>query len=92
MPHVLEVVTIWFGVSIVRFVGRGYAGVLAFIPATVGAILVNTLPSSNKIGLLFSYWVSSKSQPISKGLWFVTVWYQFSQSRHFQYSWDGSHL
>lgn len=55
-----EVVTIWFGISIVPFVGRGYAGVIAFIPATVGAILVNALPSHNKVGLLLSYWVSSK--------------------------------
>jgi MFS transporter, ACS family, allantoate permease len=56
----LKVVTIWFGVSIVPFVGRAYAGVIAFIPATVGAILVNALPSHNKVGLLCSYWVSSK--------------------------------
>lgn len=54
----VEIVTIWFGISIVPFVGRGYAGVIAFIPATVGAILVNALPSHNKVGLLLSYWVS----------------------------------
>lgn len=54
------VVTIWSGVALVSYVGRGYAGAIVFIPAILGALLVNCLPSENKIGLLFSYWVSSK--------------------------------
>lgn len=65
---VFAVVTIWFGISIVRFVGRGYAGVIAFAPALVGAILLITLPSHNKIGLLFSYWVSSEFPSICQML------------------------
>jgi hypothetical protein len=43
-------------------IGRGYSGVMIYIPALVGAILVNTLPSHNRIGLLFSYWTSSMWQ------------------------------
>jgi hypothetical protein len=43
-----------------RAIGRGYAAVLMFIPALVGAILVNALSSQNKVGLLMSYWISSE--------------------------------
>jgi ACS family allantoate permease-like MFS transporter len=39
-------------------IGRGYAAAMMFIPALLGSILVSTLPSSNKVGLLFSYWIS----------------------------------
>jgi hypothetical protein len=31
---------------------------MMFVPALVGSILVNTLQDHNRIGLLFSYWVS----------------------------------
>lgn len=31
-----------------------------YVPAILGAILVSTLPFSNKVGLLFSYWISSE--------------------------------
>ncbi|KAJ7085782.1 major facilitator superfamily domain-containing protein [Mycena belliarum] len=57
---VVEIVTIWAGVTIAGWkpIGRAYAGVIMFIPAILGAILVNTLPSHNKIGLLFSYWLT----------------------------------
>lgn len=57
-----SVLTIWFGVTLAsqRAIGRGYAAILMFIPALLGAILVNTLPSHNKVGLLFSYWISSE--------------------------------
>ena len=58
------VVTIWFGVNLVSWkvlgLGRGYASVLLFVPALLGSILVSTLPSHNKTGLLFSYWISSR--------------------------------
>lgn len=55
------VVTIWFGVVLAshKKVGRGYAGVIMYAPAILGAILVNTLPFNNKVGLLFSYWLTS---------------------------------
>ena len=54
------VLTIWLAVTLASqlFIGRSYAGVLMYIPAILGAILVSTLPFTNKIGLLFSYWIS----------------------------------
>ncbi|OJA12545.1 hypothetical protein AZE42_08142 [Rhizopogon vesiculosus] len=57
---VVEIVAIWVAVILASrsFIGRSYAGVLMYIPAILGAILVSTLPFSNKIGLLFSYWIS----------------------------------
>jgi len=42
-----------------RKIGRGYAGAMMFIPAILGAILLNALPQHKKIGLLFSYWLTS---------------------------------
>ena len=39
-------------------VGRAYTVVIFYIPAIIGSILVETLPFKNKLGLLFSYWVS----------------------------------
>ena len=58
----ISVITIWIGVTLAsqRAIGRGYAAFLMFIPALVGAVLVNTLSSQNKIGLLVSYWISSE--------------------------------
>ncbi|KAF9053058.1 major facilitator superfamily domain-containing protein [Panaeolus papilionaceus] len=57
---VMEIITIYIGVTLAahRSIGRGYASVIMYIPALLGAILVSTLPSHNKIGLLFSYWIS----------------------------------
>ncbi|KAF8912083.1 major facilitator superfamily domain-containing protein [Gymnopilus junonius] len=57
---VVEILTIWLGVTLAsqRYIGRGYAAALMFIPALLGAILVQKLPSHNKVGLLFSYWIS----------------------------------
>ncbi|KAH9483910.1 putative transporter PB10D8.01 [Psilocybe cubensis] len=57
---VVEIVTIWLGVTLAsrRSIGRGYAAALMFGPALLGTILVNKLPSHDKVGLLFSYWVS----------------------------------
>ncbi|PPQ71813.1 hypothetical protein CVT24_006203 [Panaeolus cyanescens] len=57
---VMEIVTIFIGVTLAGHssIGRGYASVIMYIPALLGAILVNSLPSHNKIGLLFSYWIS----------------------------------
>jgi len=55
----LLVVTIWLGVTLAarKDIGRGYAAILMYIPALLGALLVNLLPSHNKVGLLLSYWV-----------------------------------
>ncbi|KAG1761711.1 MFS general substrate transporter [Suillus occidentalis] len=56
----VEILTIWLGVVLASqaSIGRSYAGVLMYIPAILGSILVSALPFSNKIGLLFSYWIS----------------------------------
>jgi hypothetical protein len=62
--------TILLGVTLASqpYIGRAYAGVLMYVPAILGAILVSTLPYSNKVGLLFSYWISSEPpyDPVSK--------------------------
>lgn len=59
------VVTIFLGVTMASYWtgGRGYTAALFYIPAILGEVLVNTLPSHNKVGLLFGYWVSSMSFP-----------------------------
>ena len=59
---IIEIVTIWTGVRITaRFRNsRAYVGFLYLIPNVIGAILVNTLPWDNKIGLLFSVWTTGK--------------------------------
>ncbi|KAI0748380.1 MFS general substrate transporter [Daedaleopsis nitida] len=41
--------------------GRAYSGILAYAVAILGSILVNTLPSENRVGLLFSYWIAISS-------------------------------
>jgi ACS family allantoate permease-like MFS transporter len=43
--------------------GRAYSGIIIYTVALIGCILVITLPSHNKIGLLFSYWTSSEYHP-----------------------------
>ncbi|CAA7271463.1 unnamed protein product [Cyclocybe aegerita] len=57
---VVEILTIWLGVSLAAIpaLGRGYTAVMCFVPALLGSILVSTLPSHNRIGLLFSYWIA----------------------------------
>lgn len=59
---ICAVLTIWLGVTLAaqRVIGRGYAAAIMFGPALLGALLVNKLPSHDKVGLLFSYWVSSE--------------------------------
>ncbi|KAF9014075.1 MFS general substrate transporter [Cyathus striatus] len=56
----VEIIYIWVGVHLAsnKFIGRGYGGALMFVPGILGAILVNTIPSHNKVGLLFCYWLS----------------------------------
>ncbi|EED79307.1 predicted protein [Postia placenta Mad-698-R] len=38
--------------------GRAYSGALAYCVAILGSILVNALPSKDRVGLLFCYWIS----------------------------------
>ncbi|KAL0066481.1 hypothetical protein AAF712_006524 [Marasmius tenuissimus] len=57
---VVLILTIWLGVTLatVPAIGRGYAGILMFVPALLGCLVVNLLPSHTKVGLLFGYWLS----------------------------------
>ncbi|KAF5373654.1 hypothetical protein D9758_000775 [Tetrapyrgos nigripes] len=57
---VVEILSIWLGVYLsgFRHIGRAWAGVIILIPALLGALLVNCLPSHMKVGLLFGYWLS----------------------------------
>ncbi|KAG8748239.1 hypothetical protein FRC10_007628 [Ceratobasidium sp. 414] len=57
---VIEIVTIWTGVTLAGKWknGRAYVSAIYFFPNVLGSILVNTLPWSNKIGLLFSVWIT----------------------------------
>jgi hypothetical protein len=69
------VLAIWLGVTLASqiLIGRSYSGVLMYIPAILGAILVSALPFSNKVGLLFSYWISSTfSWPL------LVTWHDFT--------------
>ncbi|KAF9558501.1 MFS general substrate transporter [Agrocybe pediades] len=57
---VIEIVTIWTGVRLAARIpnSRAYVGFIYFLPNLLGAFLVNFLPWSNKVGLLFSVWLS----------------------------------
>ena len=56
----IEIVTIWTGVTLVaRYKdSRAYVGFLYTIPNLLGTILINVLPWSDKVGLLFSEWLT----------------------------------
>lgn len=56
----VEILVIWACVALAsqKRIGRAYSIVICYIPAIIGAILVNTLSSKNKVGLLLSYYVS----------------------------------
>ncbi|KAF7793127.1 hypothetical protein EIP86_004236 [Pleurotus ostreatoroseus] len=41
--------------------GRAYSAFLAYCVAILGSILVNALPSHDRVGLLFSYWIAVTS-------------------------------
>ncbi|KAJ7081269.1 MFS general substrate transporter [Mycena epipterygia] len=59
VPGIVEIVTIWTGVTISAKTGsRAWVAFFYFIPNVLGAILVNVLPWSNKVGLLFSVWLT----------------------------------
>lgn len=59
---VIEIVTIFTGVQLAARIPNGiaYVSVIYFIPNILGSVLVNVLPSHNKIGLLFSYWTTGE--------------------------------
>ncbi|KAG6820635.1 hypothetical protein H0H93_013834, partial [Arthromyces matolae] len=45
-------------INLIPYVGHCYAAIMSYIPAVIGCVLLITLPSENKLGLLFSYWIS----------------------------------
>ncbi|KAJ7908135.1 MFS general substrate transporter [Mycena leptocephala] len=56
---VVEIVTIYTGVTIAaKLDSRAWVAFIYFIPNILGTILVNVLPWSNKVGLLFSVWLT----------------------------------
>jgi len=56
----IEIVTIFTGVTLVSKYKNSiaYVSILYFIPNILGSILVNALPWSDKVGLLFSVWIT----------------------------------
>jgi len=60
---VVEIIVIFCTVTSATYWknGRAYSGALAYCVAILGSILVNALPSHNRVGLLFSYWISITS-------------------------------
>ncbi|KAH9928512.1 MFS general substrate transporter [Epithele typhae] len=60
---VVEIIVIFCTVTSAAYWknGRAWSGIIAYAVAILGSILVNTLPSSTRVGLLFSYWISITS-------------------------------
>lgn len=54
--------TIYVGVTLAAKLkdGRAYVGAVWFIPNIIGVLLINLLPWSNKVGLLFGQWTTGK--------------------------------
>jgi len=65
---VVEIVTIWTGVTIASRIkdSRAYVGTIYLIPNVLGVFLVNFLPWENKIGLLFSVWIIGSCRNCSR--------------------------
>ncbi len=57
---VIEIVTIFTGVHLaVRYKdSRAYVGAIYFLPNILGVFLINFLPWSDKVGLLFGQWLT----------------------------------
>ncbi|KAI0072273.1 MFS general substrate transporter [Panus rudis PR-1116 ss-1] len=60
---VVEIIVIYCTVTTATYFKnfRAYSGALAYCVAILGSILVNALPSTHKVGLLFCYWISITS-------------------------------
>ncbi|KAJ4475566.1 major facilitator superfamily domain-containing protein [Lentinula aciculospora] len=58
---VVEIATIWSGVEISARIpnSRAYVGAIYFLPSLLGVFLVNLLPWSDQVGLLFSVWLGT---------------------------------
>lgn len=60
---VVEIVTIWTGVTIVSQIpnSRAYVAALYTVPNLLGVFLINFLPWHNKVGLLFGQWLTGET-------------------------------
>jgi MFS transporter, ACS family, allantoate permease len=57
---VIEIVTIWTGVTLAARIPNSIAwvGIIYFVPNVLGVLLITLLPWDNKIGLLFAEWLN----------------------------------
>ena len=57
---IVEIVTIFTGVTLAARLpnSRAYVGFLYFIPNVLGVFLINFLPWTDKVGLLFAQWIN----------------------------------
>lgn len=57
---VVEIVTIYTGVTIASRIpnSRAWVAIAYFVPNILGVFLINFLPWHNRVGLLFSVWLS----------------------------------
>ncbi|KAJ7613116.1 MFS general substrate transporter [Roridomyces roridus] len=59
VPGLVEIITIWTGVHVsARTNSRAWVSFVYMIPNVLGPILVNVLPWTDKVGLLFGVWIS----------------------------------
>jgi len=61
VPGVIQIVSIYTGVTIVSRIpnSRAWVAIIFFVPNILSVFLVNFLPWHDKVGLLFSVWVSA---------------------------------
>jgi MFS transporter, ACS family, allantoate permease len=61
----IEIITIWTGVTLAaRWAdSRAYVGTVYFLPNLLGVLLINLLPWSDKVGLLFGQWLTGRCFP-----------------------------
>ena len=57
---IVEIVTIFTGVTLASRIpnSRAYVGFIYFIPNVMGVFLINFLPWTDKVGLLFAQWIN----------------------------------
>jgi len=57
---IVEIVTIFTGVTLASRIpnSRAYVGFIYFIPNVMGVFLINFIPWSDKVGLLFAQWIN----------------------------------
>jgi len=59
----IEIVTILSGVQLASRINnaRAWIGAIYFVPNLLGVFLINLLPWSDKVGLLFAQWITGES-------------------------------